>query len=77
VNVEVRGSTTTARPDRAYNLTVGQRPLPLGSGVRAVTVKPSRKLVAGSRRFTVRVLVTVTDAAGNRSTVAKAVKVRG
>ena len=76
VQVELLGSTSTARLARAFNLTLGQASLPLGPGVRDLKVKPERRLVGRSRRFTVRVLVTVTDAAGNRSTVARALKVR-
>ena len=77
VQVQLLGSTSTARLARSYNLTLGQSSLPLGPGLRELKVKPNRRLVKRSRRFTARVQVTVTDAAGNRSTVTRAVRVTG
>jgi hypothetical protein len=75
VDVQLVGSTSTARLARSYNLTLGQAKLPLGSGERAFKLKPNKRLVGKARRFTVRVLITATDASGNRSTVVRSVKV--
>jgi len=74
--VELLGSARRVSLARAYDLTLARATLPFGSGSRAVKLKPNRRLVAGARRFSVRVIVTATDAAGNRSSVVRTLKVR-
>jgi hypothetical protein len=69
----------TARAARiaAVNLTLARRVLPAApAGTRKITLKPSRKLVGSANRFTLAVRVVATDAAGNRRTVERKVKVR-
>jgi uncharacterized repeat protein (TIGR01451 family) len=72
------GSVRTASLASAgpFNLTLAQVNRPLGGGPRVVKLKPSRKLLGTSKRFTVQVVVTATDASGNRVTTTKTVKVR-
>jgi hypothetical protein len=41
-----------------------------------VTLKPSKALVGKATRFSVRVQVVATDAAGNRRTVRRTISVR-
>jgi uncharacterized repeat protein (TIGR01451 family) len=60
----------------AFNLTLAQRRLKLGSGKRTIRLKPTRRLLGKARRFNLQVLVTATDAAGNRRTAKRVVKVR-
>jgi hypothetical protein len=59
-----RGTRIAATKDVVLASTV----LPLAAGGRTVTLKPSKRLVGKPRKaFTVRVRVTATDAAGNRT----------
>ena len=74
--VELQGSARRVSLARAYDVILARRTLPAGTGQRAVTLKPKRRLVGRARRFSVRVVVTATDAAGNRSVVTRTVKVR-
>jgi Ca2+-binding RTX toxin-like protein len=60
----------------APNLTLATKTAPLAPGTRTLTLRPSRKLVGGAKRFTLTVRVTATDAAGNRRTATRRVKVR-
>jgi hypothetical protein len=58
------------------SVTLARAGLPIGTGARAVKLKPKRRLVGRARRFNVRVVVTAVDAAGNRSVVTRTVRVR-
>jgi hypothetical protein len=73
----LQGTATSVRlRPAAYELALATRKLPLAAGKRTVTLKPKSKLVGKPRKaFKVRVLVTATDAAGNRKTATKTVKV--
>ena len=75
LDVELRGTARSVRLAR-YEVTLAQRSLRAGSGSRTLTLKPSRKLVGKAKRLTVQLRVTATDAAGNRSTVTRVLKVR-
>jgi hypothetical protein len=69
----------TPRPVRIarFELTLGRRSLPLGTGARSVRIRPSRRLLRSTaRRFTVRLQVVATDAAGNSRTVNRSIRVR-
>jgi Ca2+-binding RTX toxin-like protein len=69
----------TARGARiaAANLTLARRALPAAAaGTRTIALKPSRRLVGSAKRFTLTVRVVATDAAGNRRTAQKTVRVR-
>jgi Ca2+-binding RTX toxin-like protein len=86
VTADERASLTgellsTARSARiaatAPNLTLATRTLPAAAaGTRTLALKPSNKLIGSARRFTLIVRVVATDAAGNRRTATKTVKVR-
>jgi hypothetical protein len=45
------------------------------ASARHIKVKPSRKLVGHAHRFTVRLRIVATDAAGNTRTVTRTVRV--
>jgi VCBS repeat protein len=74
---ELLGSTKRIRLARAGDVVLAERALPLAPGRRSVTLKLPRKFRAGlSRRFTLTIRVTATDAAGNRTVSTKRLKVR-
>jgi hypothetical protein len=73
---QLLGSARRVTLARAYDVTLAHGDLPLGAGARPLTLKPNKRLVGHARRLTVRVLVTATDAAGNRSSLAKTLKVK-
>ncbi len=68
---ELRASGRKATLAKAYNVVLGTKSLKLAAGKRSATLKPSKTLVGRPRKFTVEVIVTATDAAGNQ-TVKKA-----
>jgi Domain of unknown function (DUF4394)/Calx-beta domain len=59
----------------AFNLTLAHASRRLGTGTRRIKLKPARKLVGKARRFRARVKVVATDAAGNRRTVTRTLRV--
>ena len=59
------GRARTARITRAGDLVLAERRVGMSAAARRVRLKPSRRLVARTRRFTVRLRVVATDAAGN------------
>jgi hypothetical protein len=72
--VDLLGSATRASIARSYNVTLASKSYGLG-GVRKLKLKPSKKLVGKAKKFTVRLRVVATDAAGNRRTVTKTIRV--
>jgi hypothetical protein len=71
------GTIGTARLRATDNLTLARRTLPLRAGRRSVTLKPPRALVGRpARTVKVRLRITATDAAGNRRTVSRTIKVK-
>jgi hypothetical protein len=75
---ELLGTTDRAVLARAGNVEIApSRTLRLAGGKRSVVLRPTRKLVQHARRrFTARLRVTATDAAGNRTTVTRRIAVR-
>jgi hypothetical protein len=73
VELIVRAKSATV--SRAGDLVLAAKSLKLAAGTRAVKLRPSRKHLRGRRKFSVRVRVTATDAAGNRALVSKTVRV--
>ena len=61
---------------RAGDVTLADRSLTLAPGARSVKLKPNRRLLGGTRRFTVQLRVVATDAAGNRRTLTRSIRVR-
>jgi Ca2+-binding RTX toxin-like protein len=76
LDLELRGSARTVKFARSYDLTLGSRSLGRAAGTRRVTLKPSKRLIGRARRLVVQLKVTATDAAGNRSTKTKTIRVR-
>jgi hypothetical protein len=76
VAVEERAAARGARLARNYNLVLAQKSVPVVA-TRKVTLKASKRVVGKSKRFSVRLSATATDAAGNRSApVTRTIKVR-
>ena len=61
---------------RVGDVVLAERNLGLSAAERRVRLKPRRRLVGRARRFTARLRVIATDAAGNRTGVAKRIRVR-
>jgi hypothetical protein len=60
-----------------FELVLVARSLPRAAGTRTVRLRPARRLLRNTaRRFTVRLRVVATDAAGNRTTVNRRIRVR-
>jgi len=70
------GRARTARIARAGDVVLAERNLTLSAASRRVRLKPSRRLVARAKRFTVRLRVIATDAGGNRVRVTRTIRVR-
>jgi hypothetical protein len=76
LDVSLLGTTSRAVLARAGDVTLASQSLPLKAGARTIKLKPKRKLLAGAkRRFTARLQVVATDAAGNRTPVTRRVVV--
>jgi hypothetical protein len=74
---ELVGSTGRVRLARVGDVLLAERRLPLATGRRSATLKLSRKFQRGlSRRFTLTIRVTATDAAGNRTATTRKLRVR-
>jgi hypothetical protein len=74
---ELLGSARDVRLARVGDVVLGERSLALAAGRRGVRLKlPARFKRRLSRRFTLTVRVTATDAAGNRTVQAKRLRVR-
>jgi hypothetical protein len=77
LRVELLGSAGAVRLARVGDVVLADRRLALGAGGRNLTLKlPQRFRRALSRRFTLTIRVTATDAAGNPTVTTRRVKVR-
>ena len=68
-----RASTGLAK---VGDLTLAERGLILTPGKSVTTLKPKRKLLGSRKRFTVRLRIVAVDAAGNRGSVTRSIRVR-
>ncbi|MGE3138247.1 MAG: PKD domain-containing protein [Thermoleophilia bacterium] len=77
VTVELLGRARVATLQARGDVVLAQRAARLVAGrARAFVLKPPARLVSGTRGFRATVRITLTDAAGNRATVTRAVRVR-
>ena len=74
--IELLGSASSVKLARTYDLRLASKSLARGSGMRSVTLKPRERLLGRHRRLSVQLKVTATDAAGNKSTRTRTMKVR-
>ena len=74
---ELLASVRSARPSaaRRFDLTLARRSLRFGTGSRRVTLRPDRRLVGRSRRFSARLLVTAVARDGSRVVLGKTIRV--
>jgi hypothetical protein len=75
LEIALLGRARTASIARAGDLVLAERSVGISAAARRVRLKPSRRLVARTRRFTVRLRVVATDAAGNRTAAVKRIRV--
>jgi hypothetical protein len=75
--VDLLGKAKGATLARAGDIVLATKSIKLTSAAQKVKLKPSKKLVGRSKKFSVRVVITATDAAGNRKIVSKTIKVSG
>src|SRR5829696_2466852 len=76
LEVALLGRARSAGLARAGDVVLAERNFGMSADTRSVKLKPKRSLVGKRKRFTARVRVTATDAAGNRSTKTKTIRVR-
>jgi hypothetical protein len=77
LDIVLLGRARSARVARTGDIVLAERHLGLSATTRSVRLKPKRALAARSARFSVRLRVTATDAAGNRRTQSRTIRVRG
>ena len=75
LDVVLLGQAASIRAARAGDVVLDERYLRRSARTRTVTLKPRRRLVARRARFSVRLRVTATDAAGNRRTRTRTIRV--
>ena len=76
LDVALLGRARSVRVARAGDVVLAERHLRRSARTRTVTLKPKRRLLATRARFSVRLRVTATDAAGNSRTRTKTIRVR-
>jgi len=77
LEVALLGRARSAGLARASDVVLAERNFAMSSLRRSVRLKPSRRLLGSRKRFSVRLRVIATDAAGNRSTKTKTIRIRG
>jgi hypothetical protein len=75
IDATLAGSARSVKLAKTYNLTVAHRKLGLAAGRRRVTLKVRKKLLGKSRKFSLQLTIVATDAAGNKSTLKRTIKV--
>jgi hypothetical protein len=76
LDVALLGRATSVRVARAGDVVLAERHLRRSARTRTVILRPKRGLLATRARFSVRLRVTATDAAGNSRTSTKTIRVR-
>jgi hypothetical protein len=76
LDVALLGRARSVHVARAGDVVLAERHLSRSARTRTVKLKPKRRLVATQGRFSIRLRVTATDAAGNSRTKTKTIRVR-
>jgi hypothetical protein len=76
ISATLAGAASTVKLAKNYNVTLASKSFKLAAGRRRITLKVKRKLLGKSRRFTLRLTLVATDAAGNKKTVTRTIKVK-
>jgi hypothetical protein len=77
LDIVMLGRARSARIARAGDVVLAERHLGRSATTRSVRLRPKRSLASRRARFSVRLRVTATDAAGNRATMTRTIRVRG
>jgi hypothetical protein len=75
IDATLAGSARSVKLAKNFNLTLAHRKLGLAAGKRRVTLKVRKKLLGHSRRFSLQLTLVATDAAGNKRTLRRTIKV--
>jgi hypothetical protein len=76
MEVSLLGKASSATVARAGDVVLAQKNFALSPSARNAKLKPKRSLLGKRKRFSVRLQVIATDAAGNRTTTTKTIRVR-
>ena len=76
LEVALLGKARRVALARTTDIVLAEKKYGISTGTRKVKLKAKRSLVGRRRRFTVRLRVIATDAAGNRATKTKTIRVR-
>ena len=76
LEVALLGRARSAGIARVGDIVLAQKNFGSSTATRRVKLKPRRRLVGRRKRFSVRLRVIATDAAGNRGTAVKTIRVR-
>jgi hypothetical protein len=77
LDMTLRGGARKGALASAFELSLFERSLGLAAGAQTVKVKPAGRLLGELRKkFKVRLRIDATDAAGNRSTLVRAIRVK-
>jgi hypothetical protein len=77
LDIVLLGRARSARIARIGDVVLAERHLRRSAATRSVRLRPKRSLAPRRARFSVRLRVTATDAAGNRATMTRTIRVRG
>jgi hypothetical protein len=77
LTVDLLGTARSAGIARVGDVVLATKSLKSVTGARSVTLKARRKLLGRKKKFSVRVQITATDAAGNQRTSTRTVRVTG
>ena len=76
LEVTLLGKASSASVAKTADVVLAEKNFALSASARSVKLKPKRSLVGKRKRFSARLQVIATDAAGNRSTKTKTIRVR-
>jgi len=76
ISATLEGRAKQAKLAAAYNLSLASKKVARAAGISRFRLKPSRRLVGKATKLTARVRVALADAAGNRRTLSRTIKVR-
>jgi hypothetical protein len=76
LEVALLGKASSASVARTADVVLAEKNFALSASARSVKLKPKRSLVGRRKRFSVRLQVIATDAAGNRTRTTKTIRVR-
>lgn len=76
LDATLAGSARSAHLAKSYNITLAHKRTPRSAATRRITLRVKKKLLGTSRKFSVKLTLVATDAAGNKRTITRTIKVR-